>query len=120
MPDTNHWPSATASLDRDGNWHPSRSRLQLRTANAISRRMTEAACHERRVEVDALLDQGVRFLTACKDAGMPSDYIEDTAKGFHDKLADLMAGIDRDLDEAGLNPAEPLCLVELNALCGAS
>lgn len=116
MPDTNHWPSATARGNADRSALP--SRLQLRTANSIARRMTEAACHERRVEASALLDQGVRFLQACKDAGMSSDYIEDTAKGFHDKLADLMAGIDRDLDEAGLWPAEPLCLSELDQLCG--
>lgn len=114
MPDTNHWPSPTALGDAD---RPSRpSRLQLRTATAIANNMTVAACAERRPEVGSLLDHGVRFLTAAKDAGIPADWIDETAKGFHDKLSNLMAGIDRDLDEAGKWPAEPLSLLELEGL----
>lgn len=89
---------------------------QLRTASKIARRFTVAACEERRADLDRILDQGVRFLEACHWAGMTKSYTSDVAKGLHDELTNLMAGIDSDLDDVGEPPADPLCMVELEEL----
>jgi hypothetical protein len=75
-----------------------------------------AATAERRADLDSLLDEGVRFLSACAFAGMPADYVVDAAKGLHDQLSNLMAAIDRDLDEVGEPPAPPLEMCELEEL----
>jgi hypothetical protein len=84
--------------------------------NSIARRFTRAATGERRADLDTLLDEGVRFLTACADAGMSSGFVVDTAKGLHDELSNLMGAIDRDLDNVGEQPAPPLETCELKAL----
>ncbi len=115
MPDNTIYTLWNTSQPTEANW-PSRS--AQRNAADLAGRLTRAACHERRVEAVALMDQGVRFFTACRDAGMPSDYINDAARGFHDKMSDVAHGIDRDLDEAGLIPAEALSFAELDAIIG--
>ena len=89
---------------------------ERRSLNSIARRFTLAATAERRADLDSLLDEGVRFLTACKHAGMPAAFVSDSAKGLHDELANLMAGIDRDLDDVGEPPAPPLETGELKEL----
>jgi hypothetical protein len=92
------------------------TRLQTRSLNSIARRFTLAATAERRSDLDSLLDEGVRFLTACKHAGMPAAFVSDTARGLHDELSNLLAGIDRDLDDVGEPPAPPLEMCELKEL----
>lgn len=92
--------------------------LQTKSANAIARRLTQAACDERRDEADRLMDTGVRFLQACRDVGMPKDYLSDTATGFRDQMENLLAQINRDLDDVRLWPAEPVCFGELDAFIG--
>jgi len=92
------------------------TRFEARRLNNIARRFTLAATAERRADLDSILDEGVRFLQACKFAGMPADYVDDTARGLHDQLSNLMAAIDRDLDEVGEPPAPPLEMCELEEL----
>jgi hypothetical protein len=84
--------------------------------NTIARRFTLAATAERRADCDSLLDEGVRFLTACAHAGMPAAYIVDSAKGLRDELSNLMAQINRDLDDVGEVAAPPLEMSELDDL----
>ena len=84
--------------------------------NSIARRFTLAATAERRADLDTLLDEGVRFLSACASAGMPDAYVVDAAKGLHDELSNLMAAINRDLDDVGEPAAPPLEMCELNDL----
>jgi len=92
------------------------SPYERRSLRSIARRFTLAATAERRADLDSILDEGVRFLTACKDAGMPADYIDDAAKGLHDQLSILFAGINRDLDDVGEPEAPPLEMCELEEL----
>jgi len=92
------------------------TRLERNRLNNIARRFTRAAVAERRADLDSILDEGVRWLQACGFAGMPATYIDDTARGLHDQLSNLMAAIDRDLDEVGEPPAPPLELCELEEL----
>jgi hypothetical protein len=92
------------------------TRLETRRLNVLARRFTRAVTAERRADLDSILDEGVRFLTACKDAGMPADYIDDAAKGLHDELSKLFAGINRDLDDVGEPEAPPLEMCELEEL----
>jgi hypothetical protein len=92
------------------------TRTERNRLNGIARRFTLAACAERRADLDSLLDEGVRFYQACKFAGMPAAFIVDAAKGLHDQLSNLMAAIDRDLDEVGEPPAPPLEMCELDDL----
>ena len=92
------------------------SHTERRSLNSIARRFTLAATAERRADLDSLLDEGTRFFRACKDAGMPAAFVSDSAKGLHDELSNLMAGIDRDLDDVGEPPAPPLEICELKEL----
>jgi hypothetical protein len=92
------------------------SHTERRSLRSIARRFTLAATAERRADLDSLLDEGVRFLTACKHAGMPAAYVSDTARGLHDELSNLLAGIDRDLDDVAEPPAPPLEMCELKEL----
>jgi len=89
---------------------------ERRSLRSIARRFTLAATAERRADLDSILDEGVRFLQACRDAGMPADYVDDSARGLHDQLSILFAGINRDLDDVGEPPAPPLEMCELEEL----
>lgn len=86
------------------------------TLHSIARRFTLASADERRADCNTLLDEGVRFLYACRDVGMAACWIDETARGLHDQLSKLMGQIDRDLDDVGCVPADPLQMGELEDL----
>ena len=90
--------------------------IHMATLHSIARRFTLAATDERRADCNALLDEGTRFLYACRDAGMPACWIDETARSLHDQLSRLMAKIDKDLDDVGCVPADPLQMGELEDL----
>lgn len=102
-----HWPSRTA-----GAFH---SRLQIEGANAIQRRLVADAVHFRREDArrfyTAMLD-GLRLGMACNAGGLT-----EIALHLSDAMSDLIGGMEKDLDNAGLDTdAAKIDTAELDAL----
>ena len=58
------------------------------------------------------LVEGVEFLLACRS--LPDFDTNDTAKHLHDSVSKAVAQCNRELDEVGLHPVEPIDLAELD------
>lgn len=95
-----------------------RTRLQLRSAEAIARNFALATADERRFDAVMAADAMARAIIAMKDAGASKNWASDAAKYALDQLSDIKASIDRALDEQGLQASEPLDLGELTELAG--
>lgn len=94
------------------------TRLQMVSANAMARNFATATAHERRFDAVMAADVMARAIRAMRDAGASKNWASDAAKYALDQLSDIMGKIDRDLDEQGLEAAEPLDLGELTELAG--
>ena len=110
------WPSPTAR--GDGPRFP--TRLQLRSANAIARGFTRDAVDFRRDEVVRFLAAGMDFIAKGQLAGIPSDYLDDFARGLKDEVSNAVGDMRRDLDNAGADPdAADVDVSELDVLLKA-
>lgn len=89
------------------------------SADAMARRFTADAVHFRRDEVVRFLAAGMAFIHAGKFSDIPSDYLDDFARGLSDAVSNAVGGMRKDLDNAGLDPdAANVDVVELDALIG--
>lgn len=96
------------------------TRLQLESASKRAQDFAEATAKEHRAEAFAAADDLLRALRRFQ--ALPTnrpqemrDWLCDTAGGAFDQLGNVMGCINRDLDEQGASPAEPLDLSELAA-----
>lgn len=89
-----------------------------RSAGRMARNLAKAACDTRRADVVALIDQGVRFFRACKEAGVHPDFLDDTIPRFRDQASNLAHAIDTDLDNAGACSDEKVSMAEIDAMIG--
>lgn len=93
------------------------TRLQLKQADRIVRRFARDAVKGRRDYAMRFYAAGLVMIDAAVDAGIGNDSIADMAKGLHDELTKLSAGMKRDLDERGLlDEWQPIDLSDLDAL----
>lgn len=96
------------------------TRLQLASASSRSQNLAIATAVEHCAEAFAAADDLRRALKRFQ--ALPTarpqemrDFLADTAGHALDQISNVEAAIDRDLDEQGASPAEPLDLSELRA-----
>ncbi len=85
-------------------------------AKRRAQRFTELAVEGRREDADTLLTAAETFLQHGLDAGLDRAYLTDTARGFHDAITNLVAAMNKDLDNAGIEGTVKLDLEELDAI----
>lgn len=96
------------------------TRLQLASASSRSQNLAIATAAEHCAEAFAAADDLRRALKRFQElpTARPQemrDFLADTAGHALDQLSNVEAAIDRDLDEQGASPVEPLDLSELRA-----
>ena len=96
------------------------TRLQLRSANRQAQGLALADARQKCSEAFEAADDLLRALKRFQ--ALPTnrkqemrDWLHDTAGGAIDQLSNVMGAIDKNLDEQGLYPTEPLDLSELHA-----
>ena len=93
------------------------TRLQVESANAISRRFVENAVEYRRDDLMRFLTAGEAFIVAGQDALVNSDYLVDFAKGLYDTISNAVGMMRIDLDGCGADPSDAVIdVTELTAL----
>lgn len=122
MPDHSHpyvlWDARQPAPVAVEQFHTVRSRA---SADAMARRFTADAVHFRRDEVVRFLAAGLDFIQKGQFAGIPSDYLDDFAKGLSDTVSDAVGSMRRDLDNANLDPdAADVDVSDLDAVIGGA
>lgn len=93
------------------------TRLQVESANAISRRFTENSVEFRRGDLIRFLTAGEAFIATGKDADVSRDYLLDAAKGLYDTISNAVGMMRIDLDGCGADPLDAdIDVTELTAL----
>lgn len=93
------------------------TRLQVESANAISRRFVENAVEYRRDDLMRFLTAGEAFITAGQDADVGRDYLIDFARGLYDTVGNAVGMMRIDLDGCGADPSDAdIDVTELTAL----
>lgn len=82
------------------------TRLQLDTAQSIARRFAQDSVEGRREDAMRFLIAVEHALSLGITAGADRDFLIDTAKGCHDAISNLQAGMYRELDAAGADQAD--------------
>ena len=93
------------------------TRMQVESANAISRRFTENAVEYRRDDLIRFCTAGEAFIVFGQDAGVSRDYLIDFAKGLYDAVGNAVGMMRIDLDGCGSDPTDAdIDVTELTAL----
>lgn len=78
--------------------------LQLRRADSIARGFAIDAVEGRKAEVNLFLDHTVRAVYGGRFGGIDPASLLDMAQGARDAISNIVAGMRRDLDDAGSDP----------------
>ena len=94
---------------------PAPTRLQMESANRMGQRLALADAHQKASELFSAMDDMLRALKAMEACGAAKAFLWDTAAGTRDQTSKAMAAINRNLDEQGAYPLDPLDLSDLDA-----
>lgn len=94
------------------------SRLQIQSANAISRGFTIDAVRARRSETQEAINDAARALDKLRECGADRDYLQDTLAGLLDVAFNIDGECERDLDGADTWAPEKLDVSEVQAVLG--
>jgi glycerol-3-phosphate cytidylyltransferase-like family protein len=88
-----------------------------RAYTRADQRFVRDAVRGRKEDAVKVLVYGVCFVVAGIEAGADRDFLTDTAKGLHDAVSKLVAGMRKDLDDAYLPPEDAdIDMGELDAI----